>query len=878
MPPHFLVSFFRWYCHPKLHRHIEGDLLELYNQRVRRLGKRKADLKFALDVVLLCRPGIIRSIHRHGHPNTSSMYKSYLKVGWRNIVRQEGYSFINITGLAIGMAVAILNGLWIWHEFSYNKFFDNYDRIAQVTETGLDSERGGTWMSTSMTYPLSTSLTTDYAQHFRRICRTSWDVDNILSAGEVKVSGRGLYVDSSFPEMFTFRMMSGVRDALTEPKSILISASMAHALFGNADALNAVITINNDSEVRVGGVFEDFPLNTKWNALQFVAPWQLFMSGNKWIEERATDDWRNHFLKIYVEILEGDSFDAVAAATAGALKFAPEDRERASKEKRHLEIYPMSRWHLYPPEIRAGQYAPLFMLKLVGMIGVFVLLLACINFVNLSTARSEQRAKEVGIRKTIGSIRSQLVRQFFTESFLVVCFAFLLALLLVYLYLPYFNTIASKNIVMPWTNMWFWTAGLLFVLITGALAASWPSLYLSSFNPVRALKGTFRPGRAYATPRKVLVVFQFSISVILIVGTAIVHEQISFVKDRPVGYNREGLLMVRKKSADFYGKYETLRNELKNSGAVLEVSESMGPMTDVVSGNNGWDWKGRDPQSDISFATLAVSHLHGRTVGWQFVQGRDFDVNLPGDSSAIVINESALRLMRLKDPLGETLTWTWWRDQRVMSYTIIGVAKDMVMESPYEPAQPTLFYLKGFNGTPDWINIRINPRISMAEALPEVAAVFRKVIPSVPFEYKFADEEYAAKFGKEERIGKVSSLFAALAIVISCLGLFGLASFVAEQRTKEIGIRKVLGASVASIWRMMSKDFVRLVLISCVVASPLAWYLMSSWLHKFFYRTGMPWWVFLMTAAGAMALTLATVSYQSIRAALLNPVKSLKSE
>jgi ABC-type antimicrobial peptide transport system permease subunit len=351
---------------------------------------------------------------------------------------------------------------------------------------------------------------------------------------------------------------------------------------------------------------------------------------------------------------------------------------------------------------------------------------------------------------------------------------------------------------MPWTNIWFWVASVGFIIFTSALAGSYPAFFLSSFSPIKALKGTFRLGRLATLPRKILVVFQFSISVILIIGTVIVYQQIQYAKNRPVGYDRQGLIMINKKSGDFYGKYDVLRNELKNTGVVYEISESMGPVTEVASNNPGWDWNGRDPNKDRSIATLAVSHTHGKTAGWQFIAGRDFDLNNPGDSTGLIINESAAKYFKIENPVGEAISWTWWADKnRVMRYTILGVVKDMVMDSPYAPIEPTVFYLKGLNGTPNWINIRINPKVNLGMAIPKIESVFKKIIPSAPFEYKFVDDEYARKFGKEERIANMALVFAVLAVIISCLGLLGLSSFVAEQRTKEIGIRKVLGASVA---------------------------------------------------------------------------------
>ena len=877
MPPSFFLKLFRWYCHPRLHSHIEGDLLEVYGCRRKKLGSVKADLWFALDVLMLFRPGIIRPAEGYQKLNSYGMYKSFMKVGWRNMLRNKGYSIINILGLALGMAAAMLNGLWVWHELSYDTYFSNYKRVAMVAERRTHPE-SGSWLNTNMTYPLSTSLRTEYAAHFKLIAKASWNTDEILSTGEVKLSAKGQYVDPEFAEIFTFRMIAGTRDALAQPQSILISASLASRLFGNEDPINMTISIGNGVDVTVRGVYEDFPDNTQLNGQLFFAQWSLFEASNKWITESALTDWRNHFLKLYVELAEEESFDETSREIKNALRFAPEDGEQVKMLNPHLELYPMSQWHLNPPYVKNDQIGPTFLLKLVMLVGVFILLLACVNFVNLSTARAEKRAKEVGIRKTIGSVRWQLFQQFLGESIMIVCFAFVIALLLTYLCLPSFNIVASKQITIPWNKALFWMAAISFVLFTGILAGTWPAMHLASFNPVKALKGIGNGRRFQATPRKILVVFQFSISVVLIIGTIIIYQQIRHVKQRPVGYEREGLITIRKKGADFYGKFAVLRNELIKSGTVMEISESQGSMAEIVSGNDGWDWNGRDPKMDQSFATLAVSHTHGKTAGWRFVEGRDFDPQIPGDSSGLIVNESALKIMKLREPIGEPVTWTWWINKQMLNYRIIGVVKDMVMESPYAPAAPTMFYVRGFNGMPNVINIRVNPQTSMASALPTIEKVFAKIIPTAPFEYRFADEEYAVKFGKEERTGKLAGIFAVIAAVISCLGLFGLSSFVAEKRTKEIGIRKVMGASVVSVWRMLSRDFVMLLLISCIISSPIAYYLLSGWLKNFTYRMEISGWVFAATTVVVILLTLLTVSSQAIKAAMMNPVKSLRSE
>jgi ABC-type antimicrobial peptide transport system permease subunit len=428
---------------------------------------------------------------------------------------------------------------------------------------------------------------------------------------------------------------------------------------------------------------------------------------------------------------------------------------------------------------------------------------------------------------------------------------------------------------LPVANYWFWIGSLAIILVTGFLAGSYPAFYLSSFNPVKVLKGTFRAGRFASAPRKVLVVMQFTISVMLIICTVVVYNQLSFVKDRPVGYQREGLLMIKKMSDEFYNKLDVIITELKNTGAVTEVSESGGQVTQTWSGNGGFSWKGMDPEADEGFSTLSVSHDFGRTVGWTFIDGRDFSKEITSDSSGFVINESAAKLMGLGNPIGEIVHWKNSAYHVDKDYTILGVINDMVMNSPFEPVYPAIFFVQGWKG---WINIRINPSVSVSEALPKIESVFKKIIPSAPFEYKFADQEYASKFNSEERIGKLSSIFSTLAIFISCLGLFGLASFVAEQRTKELGIRKVLGASVPQLWKLLSKDFIWLVVIACVIAIPISFYLMKDWLIQYEYRITISWEIFAVVSLGALLITLLTVSFQAIKAAIANPVNSLRSE
>jgi len=445
-----------------------------------------------------------------------------------------------------------------------------------------------------------------------------------------------------------------------------------------------------------------------------------------------------------------------------------------------------------------------------------------------------------------------------------------LSILFVQLALPFFNDVSGKKMAILWSNPLFWLSGIIFSLITGLISGSYPALYLSSFQPVKVLKGTFKVGRLAALPRKVLVVLQFAVSVTLIIGTIIVFRQVQFARNRPVGYSRDGLVTLPMVTGDIHKQFTVVKHELEKNGAIASIAESGSPTTGDYSSNSGFDWRGKDPAQAVEFPNIDVSVDYGKTVGWQFTAGRDFSPSFLSDSLAFVLNETAVKFMGLKNPVGEIVKWDG------QPFHVIGVIKDMVSESPYEPVRPTLYHM--LKGGGDYVIAKINPKVSPHEALSKIEKTFKTYNPAQPFEYQFVDDAYAEKFGNEERIGKLASSFAGLAIFISCLGLFGMASFMAEQRIKEIGVRKVLGATVFNLWQLLSKDFVILIIVSLIIATPVSYYFMHKWLLGYQYHAEVSWWIFAVTAAGAMIITLLTVSYQSIKAALANPVKSLRSE
>ncbi len=807
------------------------------------------------------------------------MIKSYLKVGWRNLLHSKGYSLINVSGLAMGMTIAMFIGLWIYDELSFNTYHENYDHIAQLWNGNTDPANSEIRGTVGMQYPVASVLKSNYSQYFKHVVKAGWINAFPITSGENKFSKVGEFMEPEGLEMLSIKMVKGNYKSLDDAHSIILSESAAAAMFGTEDPMNKTLRISSEMDVQVTGIYEDIPQNSAFGTVEFFAPWALWALTHSWIKNAETD-WDNKQFPFFVEIQPNVSFDQVNVAIKDLYKdHVPADfYATIERYAPFARLVPMSTWHLYS-EFENGRPAKgrITFVWLFGIVGIFVLLLACINFVNLSTARSERRAREVGVRKSIGSSKNQLVVQFLSESFVVVILSFMLSLLLLVLFQQPFNQLSDKDIHLPFTSMIFWMIAVGFIIITGLGAGVYPAFYLSSFQPVKVLKGRLRTGRLAALPRKVLVVLQFTVSVTLIIGTIVVYEQVQFARNRPVGYNKDGLITVIMNDPAIRKNMNTLKTELMNSGAVHSVGLSSSPLTSIWNITGGYNWHGKDPNLEGEFAMCLVDPDYGKAINWNIVEGRDFSEDRAADTiDAVIVNRAAVKYMGLKNPVGQQLIDVNSSGEFKWSKTIIGVVEDVVMRSPYEPVLQTIYYYR-----PEMfshLQIRINPAQSAGEALPKIKSVFDKVVPTALFEYSFVDEAYGQKFSQEERVGKLAGVFAFPAIVISCLGLFGLASFVAEQRTKEIGIRKVMGASVATLWRMLTKDFAVLVVISCTVAVPIGYYVMDSWLQKFEYRTEISAWVFVTTCVSALVITLMTVSYQSIKAATINPVNSLRSE
>ena len=771
----------------------------------------------------------------------------------------------------MGMAVTLIIGLWIQDELSHNSYFKNKDSIAQVFQSQTFNQETGT--GPAIPRPLEKVLRDGYADNFKHLVMSSWNISRYLRYKEKSLSKTGNFMQREAPEMLDLKIIKGEKDGLRELNSVMLSESVSHALFGNEDPIGKTLKVNNQYDVMVSAVYEDIPFNNSFNDVEFLMPWDKMIATQEWMKN-AEDQWGNNSFQMFVQIADNSTMEKVTEAILNVKKNANEDTAEFNPQ---IFLFPMKDWYLrgnFENGEQVGgriKYVWLF-----GIIGAFVLLLACINFMNLSTARSEKRAKEVGIRKSIGSQRNQLINQFLSESFLVVLFAFIIAVIIVLLSMNGFNDLSKKEISFPWNSTNFWVVSLVFITITALVAGSYPALYLSSFRPVDVLKGTFTSGKYAGLPRKILVVLQFTVSVAFIIGTVIVMQQINFAKNRPVGYDKAGLVQIPTFSQDFEGKYDLMRSEFLNSGAVIEMSASSSPTTQIWSNRSGFDWEGKPEGFQEDLAWTEVTPEYVKSLGMKIVDGRDFSREFATDSNAVLINRTAVKYMGIKDPVGKFLKDDDEEDPGP-PLKIIGVVEDMITQSPYEPVKQGV-YVFDKHGNSSFYNLRLNPNQSASQNMAIIENVFKEHFPSLPFQYDFVDDEYGEKFAAEERIGTLSGIFTALAILISCLGLFGLTSFVAEQRTKEIGVRKVLGATVFNVWNMLSKDFLKLVIISCFIAIPISYYVMNGWLQDYPYHVILEWWIFAFAVIGSLAITILTVSFQAIKAANANPVKSLRTE
>ncbi len=869
--PYVILYFFRWYCHPDFVEDLEGDLIERYQLRKIDKGNYNAYWNLIRDVLALFRPGIIKSFERSQKLNYYGMLKHDLLIGWRSLLKNKGYAFLNIGGLTIGLTVSILIGLWVHDELSFNKFHQNYDRIARVLRHEVYNGEHET--NAVMTTGMGSLIAQEYENRFDGVAMVRQRIEErLLIHNDEKFNSKGYFMQPMAPKMLSLKMVRGTQSGLDDMLSIMLSESLSEKFFGKENPIGKLVEMDGADGLKVTGVYEDLPKNTTYCDASFIAPLDYYLYG--WSDLNV---WDNYNMHILVQLKAETNLEETSKAIESAI--LPHLGERTKSRNPSFFLQPMNEWNLYG-EFKDGKPIISERMKFVifyALIGVFILILACINFMNLSTARASKRMKEIGVRKSMGALRGKLTFQFLCESFIVTFLALTAAILLTFLLLPGFNIISSKQLVMPWTNFSFWLTIFVFSLFTAILSGSYPAFYLSSLDPIRSLKGTFKPGRFSAIPRKALVVFQFSISTLLIIGTLIVKQQIDHAKNRPAGYEKDRLISLRASSPDYWGKYDLLRDRLKGTGVVDEIAESNYSVTSHLGWNEGIEWQGKDPNYIPVFNTVRVTPEYAKTIGLEFQAGRDFSRELITDESTVIINESAAKLLKgMKLPLvGQTIDFDNGNFNG-SQFKIVGIVKDMVKGSPFANSFPSiLFPTKKDQG---WLYIKVNANVPLRDALYKIEKTYGEVIPGAPFDFRFADEEYNAKFQEEEKIASLAWVLAGLAIFISSLGLFGLVSYVAEQRTKEIGIRKVLGASVMQLWSMLSGEFVLLVGISCLIAIPISWYFMQEWLSQYDYKIEISAWILILGGASSLILTILTVSFKTLMTSRLNPVESLRDE
>jgi hypothetical protein len=649
---------------------------------------------------------------------------------------------------------------------------------------------------------------------------------------------------------------------LKDPYSIVLTQSAAKSLFGPGNVLNKMVRFENAHDLKVTGVVKDPPGNS---SLQFnyIIPFSYSEQTDSGTM-KSRSDWGNHSFPIYVGLAPNASPEQVNRQVSNL----QQEHEKGSPATIEVLLHPFTKWRLYA-NFQNGRASGGYIeyVRLYCLIGVLVLLIACINFTNLATARSERRAREVGVRKVMGSERRDLILQFLAESLVISFFAFGIAILLAQLALPGFNTLFQVGLSIPFSSPVFWGVMIGYVLLTGLLAGIRPAFYFSGFEPVKILKGTFTTGKSAVWSRKVLVVVQFACSFTLIIFTLIVYRQVKHGEERPIGFDKDGLVAADM-SSDLRKNYEPLKNELLQSGVAVAVTKSSTSLDGWSASFMVKDWPGKKKDESLEMVATAVSENYFKTVGMQVIEGRDFVDD--DDTSHLILNEAAVKRLRLTDPVNKLIHY----DYRAKPMRVVGVVRDAVIGSPFDAATPTMFvYNTGWAGT---ILLRLTPGKPVSDGMKQTAAIFGKYNPAYPFIYHFVEEEYAHKFDSGSQMSELVTLFATLAIVISCLGLLGLASYIAERRTKEIGIRKVMGASMLQLWRLLSTDLLLLVIISCALASPIAWWLAHGWLDNFSYRISIGVDVFVVATGLALLITTITISSQVVKAALMNPVKSLR--
>jgi len=792
------------------------------------------------------------------------MIKNYLKSAWRNLIRNKSFSAINILGLALGLTCSLLIMLWVQDEKSVDGFHKNGNQLYQVYERWYFDGK------VEASYPTQGLLAEElkggipgiqYASGFEYAAPPG--TKNNFEAGDKTNKMGGMFAGTDFFSMFSYPLLQGnAETALNSPDVIAISRNMAEYFFGDPDkAMGKTIRFENKENLQVAAVFENIPGNSS-QQFDFLRSWIDFKNQNKWIA-----NWGNTSPATYVQLRK----ESDAALVQAEIKdFVYRYQEKSPGTKIELDLQPYPERYLYSTfkngYIDGGriEYVRVF-----TIVAIFVLLIACINFMNLATARSVKRAKEVGLRKVVGAVRLSLIGQFIGEAMLLTLFSMLLAIILASLFLPAFNGLTGKQLFLPLKEPVFWLTAVGLLIVTGFVAGSYPALFLSSLNPVKVLKGSLKFSRGATFFRQGLVVFQFTLAIILITGMIVTYRQINYIQSKNLGYDRDNLIYIPIEG-DLIKKYSLFKEQAEKVPGIESISKMRNSPTVIEHHTGSIEWPGKDKNQVVSFADGVVGYDFVKTMRLELKEGRDFSKEFGTDSASYLLNETAVNKIGFGDAIGQTVLWGNRHGK------IVGVVKDFHFSSMHQAIDPLIIRLDENWG---WGTILVRTKAGKTkEAIAGLEKICKAVNPKFSFTYQFSDLEFAKLYKSEQIVSRLSNYLALLAILISCLGLFGLATYMASQRTKEIGIRKVLGAGVSNITALLSRDFVKLVLIAILIGAPVAWWVMNEWLQDFAYRITISWWMIAIAGVAALLIALVTISFQSIKAALVNPIKSLRTE
>jgi predicted permease len=784
------------------------------------------------------------------------MFKNYILSAFRNIRKGSTYSLLNFFGLAIGVACAGLIFLWVEDELSYDKQYQHHDQLAQVFTNQTYDGITRTFRSTPG--QLGPALLKE-VPGIANASRSSGDRP-LFTVGEKSIYEKGMYVDSNFFSMFTpvFKQGSST-DVFRNVRSVVISERMAQQLFNQStDVVGKTVRVNNDLEYTVSAVFETLPSNSTMQ-YDWLSPWEVFAEKNDWLKY-----WGANGPQTYIQLAPNKNVADMNKAIAGFI------HSKEEKITTQLVMLGMNDWHLRNNFVAGKQSGGrIEFVRLFGIIAWIILIIACINFMNLATARSAKRSREVGVRKVLGAGKGSLITQFMGEAMLISVISVILGVILIQIALPFFNAMLDSEIRLGIDQPLHWMAALSIAVFCGLVAGSYPALYLSSFNPIYVFKGLKLKTGGASVVRKSLVGFQFTISIALIICTILVYQQVQHIKNRDLGYDKSMLLELPV-TGQMRSNFSAIRHELLAAGEATNVATCSSQPLYTANNSSNFNWEGKDPSSSILISMRSITPDYFETMGMKLKEGRKFQPDKKADSARVIITETLAHMLGKGSAIGKIIR------SGDEAYTVVGVIKDYVYGDMYGKPDPVMFF-----SDPDaaqFLYIRYKPSTDVKAALSATSAIIKKNNPAYPVEYNFVDDQFASIFKSETLIENLSKVFAALALIISCLGLFGLSAFTAEQRTREIGIRKVLGANITGIVAMLSKDFLRIVFVAIILATPLSFYFMHRWLQDFAYRISISWWVFLSGGLAAIAIALFTVSFQAIKVAVMNPVRSLRSE